>query len=664
MTRLNRRILVAFLVFSFFWGPLFAPDGRAQSTETHGVVTQTAGPRIVVEMDDLFSVSEGTHGRIFEETGREVTTVTVQSASGSLVIAQVGTGSIEMVEAGQRVAFASVEGGERPQGTLMLRSNPSGAEVRLIAEGSGDDNRTLGTTPATVTLPVGTHRLRLRRSGYVPLERIVELGADTTRTMQVDLMAREGRPARQGSVAVRGVSDKASVHVDGEKVGTGPLIAKVEEGEHEVKVRGPNRESRRRMVLVEAGKRRVVEFESSEAKETLRVTSTPVQALVVVDGKEVGRTPVDVTRSAGKQLSITVDKEWYESEERTITLSEREDNTLDITLQRSLDVQLAAQHKGPVQSAQLEREGEQIRIQYALPRAEEPYEVSVELSLNGGATYEAIPREVLLGDVGKEVTGEANRSVRWEALEQYTEGLKGEKHRVRLVAEKASSRNFPGRPGVVLEALLTPTLTFGSGVGEQDGAIVARVGYATESVAVLLTGFQSGLQATGQSGSGEDIDLSADIWGLGPRLDIRLAHQGDDWPIAMHTTLDYTYSRSSLSRSSTFRSGGRLQDTGEAQIHRLAWGGRAYYVFSLADNFEIIPEVSWNNLAVSRIAGGIETEGLYDLEQKGERTTVSFGGYTRAGLGVFLGSRNFGVHLKAVGYLSGAGVGLWAGLRF
>jgi hypothetical protein len=646
----NQRLLCPlFLLLSGFF--LSAPVANAQAVDTHGTVTQTSGSQVVIQMDASLSVSEDTEGRIIGADGTEVATVSVRSVSESLVIVEVTEGSGADVEAGQRVAFASVQGDGGQQATLTLESSPQGAEVRLVAGGMTGNARSLGTTPTTVRLPTGTHRLRFRASQHIPLERIVTLHADTTRTLRVEFRAREERrTARRGSLVVRPTPDEATVSVDGTEVGTGPIATSVEAGEHEVRVRAPAYEPRRRTVLVEAGQRRGVSFDLSPKPGTLRVASTPDRALVTVDGEDVGRTPVTTTCSTGT-VTVTVDKPQYESSERRITLSAGEERTLDVSLRRSLNVQLAAQQEGPVRTAQLERDGDQMRIQYALPTAQESYEVTVELSLNDGTTYQEIPDEMVSGDVGDEVPGGSGRTIRWAALQQYSEGLTGESNQVRIVAEKEAARNFPGRPGVVLEATLTPTFTSGSGIGGEDGAAGVRVGYATKRVAILLTGLRLSSSI-------------ADVWGLGPRLDVRLAEQGEDWPIGMHTTIDYQFFRSTISQSTTFRSGRRLQQTAEGRTHRLAWAFRAYYVWSIWDYFEIIPELAWTNLVASRSSTGIESSGLYETEQQGENTTVSFGGPLRGGLGVFIGSRAFGVHLKAVGYLNGAGVGLQGGLRF
>ena len=82
---------------------------------------------------------------------------------------------------------------EQPeQSALLLDTNPEGAIVRL------DDKQVPGRTPVRVELDPGTHRVELRRDGFHPVVRNIEIDAGETISLvyQLDEIAAQDGPKR------------------------------------------------------------------------------------------------------------------------------------------------------------------------------------------------------------------------------------------------------------------------------------------------------------------------------------------------------------------------------------------------------------------------------------------------------------------------------------
>ena len=90
------------------------------------------------------------------------------------------------------------------EGELTVSTDPPGAEVFV-------DGVSMGTTPFSGMIEVGTHEIELRREGYAPEVAFVEIDSEQARTLSVTLTARGGggiwgkpwlRPASWAAVGV------------------------------------------------------------------------------------------------------------------------------------------------------------------------------------------------------------------------------------------------------------------------------------------------------------------------------------------------------------------------------------------------------------------------------------------------------------------------------
>jgi PEGA domain len=134
-----------------------------------------------------------------------------------------------------------------PTGSLTIETDPSGAEVQI-------DNAVGGTTPLSVTLPEGTHRLTVQR-GLNVKQMNVEITSGVAKAYHIAWAAPVSASLSTPTGSLSVISDTAgsTVTVDGSARGQTPLtIQGLSAGRHEVVVRGTNA-TYQRSVQVTAG---------------------------------------------------------------------------------------------------------------------------------------------------------------------------------------------------------------------------------------------------------------------------------------------------------------------------------------------------------------------------------------------------------------------------
>ena len=157
---------------------------------------------------------------------------------------------------------------------LFVSSNPSGAEVRV-------DGIVVGTTGALdlLGLAPGRYEVEVRRAGYLPEVRSLELRGQDTRFLHVVLTEVVG-----GSLQVV-ASPAAEVWLDGVFAGTTPATLTARAGDVEVEVRRAGFATRRATVPVRAFRVTRVEMTLEPLGEPLSVWSVADRVRVLVDGR-------------------------------------------------------------------------------------------------------------------------------------------------------------------------------------------------------------------------------------------------------------------------------------------------------------------------------------------------------------------------------------------
>lgn len=124
----------------------------------------------------------------------------------------------------RNLAFAIVGDIFDATATIQVDSTPSGANVFV-------DDEKIGTTPLEQRIGIGRHSYRVELADHDTASGDIELTADSTETIEVELTP---RPA---TLDVRGAPDGATVDIDGEQRGTVSEPIEISPGAHSLTVR-------------------------------------------------------------------------------------------------------------------------------------------------------------------------------------------------------------------------------------------------------------------------------------------------------------------------------------------------------------------------------------------------------------------------------------------
>jgi hypothetical protein len=196
-------------------------------------------------------------------------------------------------------------------GALLVASDVLDAEVFV-------DGKSVGKVPALVQLlKPGKHKVEVRAKGYAPKQAEASISAGKTFKLTLRL---------EPTTELKIVSEPTGVEVwvDGEKKGLAPLsLTNLKAGKHLVEGRLEGHTSVQHTVDLAQGKLFTLKLDlkaqkAGPATGGLRVTSDQTQALVFIDGRFVGKTPLLRPQVVVGPHVVTVRKQGYEEHLETV----------------------------------------------------------------------------------------------------------------------------------------------------------------------------------------------------------------------------------------------------------------------------------------------------------------------------------------------------------
>lgn len=208
-----------------------------------------------------------------------------------------------------------------------LERAPEPARLEIVAANDGGatgadvsiDGVPRGTVPNSFEVVAGRHNIEVKKVGWKPLAKWVDLAEDERRTVEVVL---ERAEAPTGTLLVT-ADVPGEVFVDGARKDTAPaVIPGLPPGEHVVEVRREGASPWRQTVVIVAGQQAKVNavLAGAAAGGGLRVVSSEPNVLVFVDGEEKGRAPVSVPDIKPGQHLIEGRKPQFKPFEQTIEI--------------------------------------------------------------------------------------------------------------------------------------------------------------------------------------------------------------------------------------------------------------------------------------------------------------------------------------------------------
>jgi hypothetical protein len=195
-------------------------------------------------------------------------------------------------------------------GLLLVHSTPAGADVEI-------NGVHRGTTPVLVAdLRYGVHRAQLTKSGFLPRQLDITISGRTPQRLHAPLTA------DTATLAIRTTPPGAEVTLDGIRAGVSPCeIANVRTGDVKLGLTASGHHAFEETLALQAGEVREIDISLRPQPSSLRITTTPAGARILVDGQYRGRTPVDITPFAAGTHTLRAELAAHDPAERTIQLA-------------------------------------------------------------------------------------------------------------------------------------------------------------------------------------------------------------------------------------------------------------------------------------------------------------------------------------------------------
>lgn len=329
---------IAGLDFNLGKNYLLLPGERVVTVSAEGYVT--AEKKLVIDGDETREVTielEPLPGNLRVTSDLEGVDVLVDGKPAGKV-----PGLVENLKRGDhRIEFSKyryfplekdlkIEGLGRTQ-DLDIQLEPAWGWMELTSEPSGAgifvDNKRVGTTPATIEILETGSNVSLSAEGYKTWEERLTVAAGTTEKFTpVKLEVAEG------TLAIASNPTGASVTIDGKYAGVTPLetsVSPLKTHKLELYLEGYKKISR--TAEVESDKTATLTLVLQPNIGNIKLNVTPSDALVLVDGREVGNGSLDLALPA-RQHRLEIRKAGYQSHVSRITPKPGQRQSLTIAL--------------------------------------------------------------------------------------------------------------------------------------------------------------------------------------------------------------------------------------------------------------------------------------------------------------------------------------------
>ena len=298
---------------------LVLTTGRVETVVTHAVAKQYV----------LFNVSPA---NATVELGDEV--LTVDEAGSAAKNVPFGTYSYRVSCANYHTTAGQVTVTAEGKAEVNVTLRPNFGWMKLDA--SSDEyrgayvyvnNERVGQLPyMSKELKSGSYKVKVVKSMYKPFEAQVLVSDNETATIDVSLVP--------NFAEITLVADAdGEIWIDGEKRGTGRWSGPLEMGDYTVEVRKPSHRNASEIVHVTAPLAKTINLKSpTPIYAPLELESNPLRAKVLIDGIEVGETPLMKADVLIGTRKVEFVKEGYTTVEKTIVVEENKENHLSATL--------------------------------------------------------------------------------------------------------------------------------------------------------------------------------------------------------------------------------------------------------------------------------------------------------------------------------------------
>ena len=217
--------------------------------------------------------------------------------------------------------------------TIMYRPNKPGAQFELFGI-TGDDGS------YAKSLELGTYVYEVLSENYHKSEGFIELTENKGLHVENVVL----RP-RFSNVTLQ-ADEGADIYLNGEKVGTGSWSGVLNADVYNVECRKDKHKSVSETITIVENKEQTIRLKSpAPIMGTLTVVSSPLNALITIDGKEYGVTPGSIDLLIGTH-TVTLTRENYKSVVTTVEIREDETTECNTKLNKIANVTINSTPNG------------------------------------------------------------------------------------------------------------------------------------------------------------------------------------------------------------------------------------------------------------------------------------------------------------------------------
>jgi hypothetical protein len=219
------------------------------------------------------------------------------------------------------LTFAGWAGAQAPASQLRVSTIPEGAMVSC-------DGTLYDVSPITIpALGAGPHLVVLKKPGFLDARCTVNLSANQKAAVELKL-----EPV-QGLVLVRSTPDGAEIKLDDADRGKTPLLlTDLPVGKYRLVATAPGYVPKSVEVSVENRTPQLLTLDLASDSAKLVVRSTPVGAVVVVNGLTKGVTPCEVDRLSSGENTVSVTLDGYAPFVQKVRLQAGDEQKIDAAL--------------------------------------------------------------------------------------------------------------------------------------------------------------------------------------------------------------------------------------------------------------------------------------------------------------------------------------------
>ena len=204
------------------------------------------------------------------------------------------------------------------------------------------DEKLMGETPyKSDKLSIGKYKVKVVKDLFKTSERTVTVYDKETTRADIDMLS------VFVDVTVSVADNSSEVYIDDEFKSKGKWTGKLIEGNHVVEVRKANHRTEQKTIELVAGKKKIVQFGTPVAiNGMLNVNSSPSGAIVYIDEKNYGQTPIFIDPILIGTHTLKLEKQGCATMTKTITIKEGETLNLNEKLQSGKDVVVKTEKDG------------------------------------------------------------------------------------------------------------------------------------------------------------------------------------------------------------------------------------------------------------------------------------------------------------------------------